>query len=196
MKKKAKLVRIVLSERRTMSTAPPPSGSKKPAAAEDNNDPNNNNNNNTTRAKKQSPVLLFVGLCCIISGIFNIINAHWIHSSSGHHAAQVGKKRSIFRHHGRGGAIHHAMREFLKGKEGLARNTAQRKATQDKAEPHDEIANQQLGQSKVAVDNNAAMMWGDAEHPDRALPVAAQWLTFCRAFHGRGQRAGRQSHLC
>ena len=150
-----------------MAASAPPSLTKKPSAA---NTDNNEAPSNVGRVKKHSPILLFVGLCCIISGFFNIINAHWLHATTSgvdqqqhhHHVAQVGKKTSIFRRHGRGGAIHYAMREFLKGKDAMT------KKNNGEEIQHEIIASRQLGQGKDTG------TWGDAEHPDTLATLSCE----------------------
>ena len=76
-----------------------------------------------------SPLLLWIGLCCLVSGLFNIFHAHSLHNQQQQrHATHFDQKRSIF--HQRGfrqnnaapaqgttGALQIAMHHFLQGRQ-------------------------------------------------------------------------------
>ena len=135
--------------------------------------------------KKQSSLLLWVGLCCIVSGLFNILHAHWFHISSTHpHDTRVDKKRSIFRRRG-GGAVHMAMNEFLKGKDALIQKQREREshrqtklmnqaASPAAAEPHPDVAHAQLQQHSMDKHSDSLNAWGDAQHPDTLATLACE----------------------
>lgn len=178
---------LVATLLQTMMIASPPnslSGTKKPATEENNT--LSSSNSNVPRAKKQSPVLLLVGLCCIISGFFNIFNAHWLHGASSSSSTEAFHKTNIFHRNrgaGRGGAIQHAMREFLKGKEGLQTTSRKRNRVENtsylgesQVEPHDEVGHETLlGQTKIVdpslVDTGN---WGDATHPNTLATLSCE----------------------
>ena len=160
---------------------PPPSSSELKNSTSS---ANENTDHNNVRAKKQSPILLWVGLCCIVSGAFNIINAHWLHSSE-HHGPSLSKKKSVFRNHHRGGAIHNAMQEFLKGKEKLkAKQEAQVEGGKDsnpQEKAHPPVPPQKQGQGHLVVIDQppkpAAKTfdnWGDAAHPDTLATLSCE----------------------
>ena len=110
-------------------------------------------------------------------------------SSSQHHAGTlIDKKRSIFHRGGKAvapGAMHVAMNDFLKGKEGLKKAREARRAEQkmnppagdnknllphpkNDLEPQHEIADAHLEKNDNTRD------WGDAEHPDTLATLSCE----------------------